>query len=139
MEMKVNLPKLCSYSFCGLLFAAFCPQAASTRKTYARRTNRPASSRLTAYVVESAKGHTFSHPAIGLPLLDASEGDRNFQTFSIAEGFRNRAEVGYTRSQHMLATAMSQRRRVQPAVELERHETSSAARWWPSGTDSSGH
>ena len=56
----------------------------------------------TAYVVESAKGHTFSHPAIGYHFVDASKVIGNFQTFSIEEGFRNRAEAGYTRSVHTL-------------------------------------
>src|SRR6202041_4011433 len=59
----------------------------------------------TAYVVESAKGHAFSHPAFGYHFVDASKVIGNIQTFSIAEGFRNRAEVGYTRSQHMLGNS----------------------------------
>jgi hypothetical protein len=56
----------------------------------------------TAYVVESAKGHTFSHPAIGYHFVNAKTVIGDFQTFSITEGFRNRAEVGYTRSYHTL-------------------------------------
>jgi hypothetical protein len=56
----------------------------------------------TAYVVESAQGHTFSHPAVGYHFVDTSKVIGNIQTFSVAEGFANRAELGYTRSVHML-------------------------------------
>ena len=59
----------------------------------------------TAYVVESAKGHTFSMPAIGFHFVDASAVIGNIETFNIAEGIKNRAEFGYTRSQHMLGNA----------------------------------
>jgi hypothetical protein len=54
----------------------------------------------TAYVVYSEKGHTFSHPALGYHFVNASKVIGNVHTFSIAEGFANRAEVGYTRSVH---------------------------------------
>lgn len=54
----------------------------------------------TAYVVYSAKGQFFSHPAVGYHFVDASKVIGNIHTFSIAEGFANRAEVGYTRSVH---------------------------------------
>jgi len=54
----------------------------------------------TAYVVYSAKDKLFSHPAVGYHFVDASNVIGNIHTFSIAEGFANRAEVGYTRSEH---------------------------------------
>ena len=54
----------------------------------------------TAYVVYSAKDKLFSHPAVGYHFVDASKVIGNIHTFSIAEGFANRAEVGYTRSEH---------------------------------------
>ncbi len=54
----------------------------------------------TAYVVYSAKGQTFSHPAVGYHFIDASKAIGDIQTFSITEGFANRAEAGYTRSVH---------------------------------------
>ena len=54
----------------------------------------------TAYVVYSAKDKFFSHPAVGYHFVDASNVIGNIHTFSIAEGFANRAEVGYTRSEH---------------------------------------
>ncbi len=46
------------------------------------------------------KGQTFSHPAIGFHFIDASSVIGNIETFSITEGFANRAEAGYTRSVH---------------------------------------
>jgi len=54
----------------------------------------------TAYVVYTAKDHIFSHPAVGYHFVNASKVIGNLHTFSIEEGFANRAEVGYTRSVH---------------------------------------
>jgi hypothetical protein len=56
----------------------------------------------TAYVVESAKGHVLSHPAVGFHFIDAATVIGNIETFSVTEGFGNRAEAGYTRSVHQL-------------------------------------
>ena len=54
----------------------------------------------TAYVVYSAKGKTFSHPAIGGHFIDASSVIGKVETFSITEAIANRVEFGYTRSVH---------------------------------------
>ncbi len=54
----------------------------------------------TAYVVYSAKGQRFSWPAVGYHFIDVPKVIGDIHTFSIAEGFANRAEVGYTRSVH---------------------------------------
>jgi len=54
----------------------------------------------TAYVVYSAEGRFFSHPAVGYHFIYVPKVIGNIHTFSIAEGFRNRAEVGYTRNVH---------------------------------------
>lgn len=54
----------------------------------------------TAYVVYTAKGHFFSHPALGYHFVNASKVIGNIHTFSIEEGFGGRAEAGYTRSVH---------------------------------------
>lgn len=54
----------------------------------------------TAYVVYAEKGQFFSHPAVGFHFIDASTVIGDIETFSITEGFANRAEVGYTRSVH---------------------------------------
>lgn len=54
----------------------------------------------TAYVVYTEKGHFFSHPAVGYHFIHTSKVIGDIHTFSIAEGFADRAEVGYTRSVH---------------------------------------
>lgn len=54
----------------------------------------------TAYVVYTAKGHFFSHPAVGYHFVNTSKVIGNIHTFNITEGFGNRAELGYTRSVH---------------------------------------
>ncbi len=59
----------------------------------------------TAYVVESAKGHVLSHPAVGVHFIDAKAVIGDFETLSITEGFGNRAEAGYTRSVHQLGNS----------------------------------
>ena len=56
----------------------------------------------TAYVVDMEKGQKFSHPAVGFHFIDASAVIGKIETFSITEGFPNRAEAGYTRSVHQL-------------------------------------
>jgi hypothetical protein len=54
----------------------------------------------TAYVVYGEDGKFFSHPAIGYHFIDANSVIGNIHTFSVEEGFANRAEAGYTRSVH---------------------------------------
>ncbi len=54
----------------------------------------------TAYVVPSEKNHFFSYPAVGYYFINADKVIGDIHTFSILEGFANRAEVGYTRSVH---------------------------------------
>lgn len=54
----------------------------------------------TAYVVYSQEGHSFSHPVVGYHFINANKVIGDIQTFSIEEGFKNRAEAGYTRSVH---------------------------------------
>lgn len=54
----------------------------------------------TAYVVYSAKKQFFSYPAVGYHFIYVPKVIGNIHTFSIAEGFANRAEVSYTRSVH---------------------------------------
>jgi hypothetical protein len=54
----------------------------------------------TAYVVYGESGHFFSHPAVGYHFINANKVIGDIHTFSIEEGFANRAEVGYTRSVH---------------------------------------
>ncbi|MGB0064018.1 MAG: hypothetical protein WBP85_06185 [Terracidiphilus sp.] len=54
----------------------------------------------TAYVVYTDNGQSFSHPAVGFHFVDASSVIGYIETFNVTEGFRNRAEAGYTRSVH---------------------------------------
>jgi hypothetical protein len=54
----------------------------------------------TAYVVYGEQGKFFSHPAVGYHFVNANKVIGDIHTLSIAEGFANRAEVGYTRSVH---------------------------------------
>jgi hypothetical protein len=54
----------------------------------------------TAYVVYTAKGQFFSHPVVGYHFVNANAVIGDIHTFSIEEGFANRAEAGYTRSVH---------------------------------------
>ena len=54
----------------------------------------------TAYVVYTAKGQFFSHPAVGVHYINTAKVIGNIETYSFLEGFANRAEIGYTRSVH---------------------------------------
>jgi hypothetical protein len=54
----------------------------------------------TAYVVYTGEHKFFSHPAVGYHFVNADKVIGNIHTFSIEEGFANRAEAGYTRSVH---------------------------------------
>jgi Protein of unknown function (DUF3034). len=54
----------------------------------------------TAYVVYADDGKFFSHPAVGYHFVNANSVIGDLHTFSIEEGFANRAEIGYTRSVH---------------------------------------
>jgi hypothetical protein len=56
----------------------------------------------TAYVVYADKGQFFSHPSVGYHMINATTVIGRIQTFSVTEGFANRAEAGYTRSYHTL-------------------------------------
>lgn len=55
----------------------------------------------TAYVVPSGKGQFFSHPTIAYHFVNSNNVIGDIHTFSVEEGFGNRAEAGYTRSVHI--------------------------------------
>lgn len=59
----------------------------------------------TAYVVYGEKGKLFSHPAFGYHFINANKVIGDVHTFSIEEGFANRAEAGYTRSVHWMGNS----------------------------------
>ena len=56
----------------------------------------------TAYVLYTAPGEKFSHPAVSYHFVNTSQVIGLVQTASILEGYANRAEVGYTRSIHTM-------------------------------------
>jgi hypothetical protein len=56
----------------------------------------------TAYVVYTPKGQFFSHPAVGYHFINSAKVIGDIQTFNIVEGFASRAEVGYSRSVHLM-------------------------------------
>lgn len=97
----MNIGTLCKLSLCGSLAAAmlFAGRLNAQNLTLEGQTGGFLTP--TAYVVYSAKGQTFSHPAVGYHFIGTSKVIGDIQTFSIVEGFANRAEVGYTRSVHM--------------------------------------
>jgi hypothetical protein len=98
VNLKLNV--LAKISVCGALAAAtllVCPLRAQNL-TLEGQTGGFITP--TAYVVYSAKGRFFSHPAVGYHFVDAAKVIGNIHTFNIAEGFGNRAELGYTRSVH---------------------------------------
>ena len=101
LELKqVNLRTIHKLAVCGFLAVALL----ATRQLNAQHLTLEGQTggflTPTAYVVESDKGQVFSHPAIGFHFINASKVIGNIETFSITEGFANRAEVGYTRSVH---------------------------------------
>jgi hypothetical protein len=103
----VNLPLTHKLAVCGFLAVA----TLATRQLNAQYLTLEGQTggflTPTAYVVESAKGKVFSHPAVGYHFIDASKVIGDIQTFSIVEGFSNRAEAGYTRSVHTFGNSGS--------------------------------
>jgi hypothetical protein len=98
----VNLRTLHKLAVCGLLAVGLL----STRQLIAQHLTLEGQTggflTPTAYVVFADKGKAFSHPAVGIHFINASAVIGNIETFSVTEGFANRAEVGYTRSVHQL-------------------------------------
>jgi hypothetical protein len=104
---KVNLRIIHKLSICGFLALALL----TTRQLNAQYLTLEGQTggflTPTAYVVESEKGHVFSHPAVGFHFIDAATVIGYIETFSVTEGFANRAEVGYTRSVHQNGNQMT--------------------------------
>lgn len=101
--MKVQIPL--KLTLCGLLAAAALTSGKLVAQNLTLEGQTGGFITPTAYVVESGKGHFFSHPAVGIHFIDASAVIGKIETFSITEGFGNRAEAGYTRSVHQLGDA----------------------------------
>ena len=102
---KVNSGTIHKLSICGFFAVAmlFASQLDAQNLTLEGQTGGFLTP--TAYVVYSAKGQTFSHPAVGFHFVNTSKVIGNVETVSITEGFANRAEVGYTRSIHQVGDA----------------------------------
>jgi hypothetical protein len=98
----VNLLKRYKIAFCVFLFVAMLTTGRLNAQYLTLEGQTGGFLTPTAYVVESAKGQVFSHPAVGFHFVGASTVIGYFETLSVTEGFANRAEAGYTRSVHQL-------------------------------------
>ena len=98
----VRSPNFLRLSTCGLLVAAMLAGGRLNAQNLTLEGQTGGFITPTAYVVYGEKGHFFSHPAVGFHFIDAATVIGNIETFSVTEGFANRAEAGYTRSVHQL-------------------------------------
>jgi hypothetical protein len=107
LELIVNLRMLTKLTVCGvvLLTLPFASRLNAQNLTLEDQTGGFLTP--TAYVVYTAKDHFFSHPAVGYHFINANSVIGDVHTFSIEEGFGNRAEVGYTRSVHWTGDSTS--------------------------------
>jgi len=96
----VNSPSFSKLFVCGLLLAALLAGSRLNAQNLTLEGQTGGFITPTAYVVLSEKNHFFSHPAVGYHFVNANKVIGDIHTLSIAEGFGNRAEVGYTRSVH---------------------------------------
>lgn len=90
-----------SRTVCALAAAAFIPAALAGAQNLTLEGQTGGFLTPTAYVVPSEKGSLFSHPAFGYHFVNSNAVIGDIHTFSIEEGFANRAEAGYTRSVHI--------------------------------------
>jgi hypothetical protein len=104
---KVNLRIVHKISICGFFVVAMLTTRQLSAQYLTLEGQTGGFLTPTAYVVESAKGHILSHPAVGFHFIDAAAVIGNVETFSVTEGFANRAEAGYTRSVHQLGNQMT--------------------------------
>ena len=100
--MTVNLSAIKRLALCGGLAAALLAAHRLPAQNLTLEGQTGGFITPTAYVVYTEPGKVFSHPALGYHFVNASKVIGNVHTFSIAEGFANRAEVGYTRSVHTM-------------------------------------
>ena len=107
LELNVNLPALTKLTVYGFVLSAlpFASRLNAQNLTLEGQTGGFLTP--TAYVVYTAKDHFFSHPAVGYHFIDANAVIGDVHTFSIEEGFGNRAEAGYTRSVHWTGDSAS--------------------------------
>jgi hypothetical protein len=103
----VNLHTLLKLSFCGVLAAAMLPASHLQAQHLTLEGQTGGFLTPTAYVVYTDKGQFFSHPTVAVHFIGAATVIGNIETFSVTEGFANRAEVGYTRSFHQLGNSVT--------------------------------
>ena len=106
-KKSVNLSRTRTLALCGLLVAGLLANRQLIAQHLTLEGQTGGFLTPTAYVVETAKGKIYSHPAVGFHFIDAAKVIGNIETFSITEGFANRAEVGYTRSVHQNGDQMT--------------------------------
>ncbi len=97
---NVNLRSAWNLCLCAALAAAFLPAALAGAQNLTLEGQTEGFLTPTAYVVYTEEGQFFSHPSVSFHFIDASAVIGDIETFSITEGFANRAEAGYTRSVH---------------------------------------
>lgn len=101
MSHIVNLRSLLSRSSCAVAAAALLPATFAGAQNLTLEGQTGGFLTPTAYVVPTDKGSFFSHPAFGYHFVNSNNVIGDLHTFSIEEGFANRAEAGYTRSVHI--------------------------------------
>ena len=103
----MNLRALKTLFFCSLMAAAMLPASELNAQNLTLEGQTGGFITPTAYVVYSAKGQFFSHPALGYHFVNANSVIGDLHTFSIEEGIANRFEAGYTRSVHWTGDSTS--------------------------------
>ena len=114
---NVNLRTLFKLTVCGFVLSHAVFQPPARAESDAGGPDRRISD-ADCLVVYSAKDHVFSHPAVGFHFIDTAAVIGNIETFSITEGFANRAEVGYTRRYTSWAKHDASAGGVQQSMEL---------------------
>jgi hypothetical protein len=103
VNVKLSVKKL--LTVCGTVAACFAAAAAAHAQNLTLEGQTGGFITPTAYVVYTAPGEKFSHPAVGYHFVNASNVIGNIHTFSVTEGYANRAEAGYTRSVHTMGNS----------------------------------
>jgi hypothetical protein len=101
MKPKIKLPWCLNLCACAAFAAALLPTTHAGAQNLTLEGQTGGFLTPTAYVVPAEKGSFFSHPAVGYHFVNSNAVIGDIHTFSITEGFANRAEVGYTRSVHI--------------------------------------
>jgi hypothetical protein len=101
MKSKMTLRSFLNLSACCAFALALLPATHAVAQNLTLEGQTGGFITPTAYVVPAEKGAFFSHPAVGYHFVNSNAVIGDIHTFSITEGFANRAEVGYTRNVHI--------------------------------------